>query len=93
MPRNRKQAFSMYVGETEKVTFAVDGSALDVIYDKFGEKTKFAYHGNLFKFSAEIYVSPTFYGWCAQLGKKLKIIAPQKVADGYKNYLRDIING
>lgn len=89
--RHRKQAFSMYCGHTEKVTFAVDGDALDVVFDRFGEKTRFSYFGDKYKFSANVQISPTFYAWCASLGVKLKILSPAFVAEGYEKYLSDII--
>lgn len=89
--RHRKQAFSMYCGETEKVTFSVTEDALEVIFDRFGEKTKFAYYGDRYKFSANVQVSPTFYGWCASLGEKIKILSPVKVAEEYREYLKNIV--
>ena len=91
---HRKQAFSMYMGKPEKVTFCVEEKSLDVIFDKFGEKTHFYYHdgkdSGLFKFYANVQVSPSFFGWCAQLGTKLRILEPQAVADEYAAYLRAI---
>lgn len=90
--RHRKQAFSMYCGETEKVTFEVDESALDVIFDKFGEKTKFAYSGDRFKFHANVQISPVFYAWCAQFGDKLRILAPGNVVEGYKAHLQKALS-
>lgn len=92
LSKHRKQAFSMYGGQAEKVTFYVDKTVLDVIFDKFGEKTKFAYMDDGFKFSANVQISPTFYGWCASLGKRLKILAPQEVADGYEKHLKEIVD-
>ena len=89
--KHRKQAFSMYCGETEKVTFEVDESVLDVIFDKFGEKTKFAYSGDRFKFYANVQVSPVFYSWCAQFGNKLKLLAPANVVADYKAFLQNIL--
>lgn len=89
--RHRKQAFSMYCGKTEKVTFAVSGDALDVVFDRFGEKTRFSYYGDKYKFGANVQISPTFYAWCASLGTKLKILSPASVAEGYADYLKGII--
>lgn len=90
--RHTKQVFSMYTGETEKVTFEVNAKALDVIFDRFGEKTKFAYlNEDTFKFSANVSVSPTFFAWCVGLGKNLRILAPQSVKDEYTKYLKDIV--
>lgn len=91
---HKKQLFSMFVGEkTEKVTFSISEDIIDEIFDRFGEKTKFMNNGEgHYKFSAMINISPTFFGWCTQLGGKIKILAPLSVAESYKNYIKNIVN-
>ena len=91
---HKKQSFSMFIGEkTEKVTFSVSDKILDEIFDRFGEKTKFIKNGDgYYKFSTTINISPTFFGWCAQLGDKIKILAPESVAESYKNYIKRIVS-
>ena len=91
--KHTKQVFSMYTGETEKVTFEINANAIDVIFDRFGEKTKFAYlNEDTFKFSANVSVSPTFFAWCVGLGKNLRILAPEHVKDAYTEYLKGIVD-
>lgn len=91
--KHRKQAFSMFVGELTRVTFAINKSVLDVIFDKFGEKTKFiAIDENTYKFSAQVQVSKAFFGWLAGLGGNIKIIAPTPVASDYVKYLSEIVS-
>lgn len=83
----------MFVGELTRVTFAINKSILDVIFDKFGEKTKFiAIDENTYKFSAQVQVSKAFFGWLAGLGGNIKIIAPTPVASDYVNYLSEIVS-
>ena len=94
--KHRKQAFSMYIGELKKVTIAVKKNKLDVIYDKFGEDTRFYRYGkedgDTFKFRATVQVSPAFFAWCAQLGEDLWITEPKEVVDEYRSYLEKILN-
>lgn len=83
---HRKQAFSMFGGETTIVRFEADASLLDVIYDKFGEKTVITSRGdNLIEFTATVQLSPVFFGWCCTLGDKLKIVSPKTVVTEMKS--------
>lgn len=92
--KHRKQAFSMYIGELQKVTFLVRESKLNVIYDRFGEDTKFTRNmrePNTYSFKATVQVSPSFFAWCASLGTDLEIAAPEQVVFDYKKFLSDIL--
>ena len=87
-------AFQMFTGKTEKVAFSVSDKLLDVIFDKFGEKTKFINYGEgRYKFYADIQISPTFYGWCATFGKDLTILSPENVRSGYIEHIRSSLDG
>lgn len=94
--KHRKQAFSMYIGELKNVTIAVKQNKLDVIYDKFGEDTRFYRYepGNedTFKFRATVQVSPAFFAWCAQLGEDICITEPKDVVKEYQTYLKKILD-
>ena len=77
---HRKQAFSMFGGETATVRFEADASLLDVIYDKFGEKTVIASRGdNMIEFTATVQLSPVFFGWCCIFGSNLRILSPKSI--------------
>ena len=72
---SRKQAFSMFSGETQKVTFEMTSDLIDVIFDKFGEKTKIADIGNnKIQFSAEVQISNMFFGWCCSFGDRKSVV-------------------
>ena len=53
---------------------------LDVIYDKFGENTRIiCLDEKRISFSAEIEISPVFFGWCCSFGERLKVVGPNSV--------------
>lgn len=78
--KHRKQSFFMYSGKTETVRFEADRDMLDVIYDKFGENTRIiCLDEKRISFSAEIEISPVFFGWCCSFGERLKVVGPNSV--------------
>jgi predicted DNA-binding transcriptional regulator YafY len=82
----------MYSGEPTSVTLETTSDLLDVIFDKFGEKTKITDIGNgKIQFTAEIQISNMFLGWCSSFGTKMKIIAPTAIKEQYQTYLQEII--
>lgn len=89
--KHRKQSFSMFGGKTETVKFEADKDLLDVIYDKFGEDTQIRPLGNgKISFTADVEISPMFFGWCCSFGKRLKIIAPFTMVALVSNYIKDL---
>ena len=53
---------------------------LDVIFDKFGEDMSIASLGtDRISFSAEVQISPMFFGWCCSFGERLKVVGPNGV--------------
>lgn len=90
---SRKQAFSMFSGETQNVTFEMASDLIDVIFDKFGEKTKITDLGNSkIKFSAEVQISNMFFGWCCSFGNKLKIVAPNEIKENLHAYIQALLD-
>lgn len=89
--KHRKQSFSMFSGKTETVKFEADKDLLDVIYDKFGEDTQIRSIGNgKISFTADVEISPMFFGWCCSFRKRLKIIAPFTMVALVSNYIKDL---
>lgn len=87
----RKQAFSMFGGEPVNITFDTTSDLIDVIFDKFGMKTKITEVGdNKIQFTAEIQISNMFFGWCCSFGEKLKIIAPIDIKKKFTEYLYNL---
>lgn len=88
---HRKQAFSMFGGKTVQVRFEADPDLLDVIYDKFGEKTVIINcRENKIQFSAAVQLSPVFFGWCCTFGDKLKILSPKDVVEGMQKHIQAV---
>lgn len=78
--KHRKQAFSMFGGEIQTVRFEADRDMLDVIFDKFGEDMSITSLGtDKISFSAEVQISPMFFGWCCSFGERLKVVGPNSV--------------
>ena len=89
--KHRKQSFSMFGGITETVKFEADKNLLDVIYDKFGEDTQIRSIGNgKISFTADVQVSPVFFGWCCMLGDKLRVAQPESILLAFKQHLAKI---
>ena len=82
----------MFGGKIETVKFEADKDLLDVIYDKFGENTQIRPLGNgKISFTADVQISPVFFGWCCSFGERLKVISPQNVKQGLSEYLYILI--
>ena len=90
--RNKKQLFSMYLGKVYNVTFEIDPEIVEVIFDKFGKNVKFSPYGEKYRFTTEIQLSDSFFGWCMGLGSKIQIISPREVKDKYVEKLNSIVD-
>lgn len=85
----RKQAFSMFNGELREVTLECDKSMTDVVTDKFGENIVMEEVSDTkFRVKVRLQVSPTFFGWCATAGGKIKIKFPARVREAYYEHLK-----
>lgn len=87
----RKQLFGMFLGEIKTVMLEFDKSLMDVIFDKFGEKTHIAEYKNNYRVEVEVAVSKQFYGFVLGLDDKIKIIKPNEVVLEFKDYLQKIM--
>ena len=66
-------------------------SLTDVIFDVFGDKVKIRKLNDGFvRFSADVQVSPVFYGWRCSFGANLRVISPQVVVDGLKAHVKEL---
>lgn len=87
---HRKQAFSMYAGETVRVRLQAEKSLIDVLMDKFGEGLHLISYGDCVQFETDVQISPNFFGWCLSFGKKLKIVSPNRLREQLHNYMQEI---
>lgn len=72
----------MFTGETEQVTFEIDAKLLDAMIDRFGENIEFTTKENgKLSFTAQVQVSPQFFGWCCSFGELLKVTNPLSISE------------
>ena len=70
----------MFTGEETEIEVEFDKSLVDVMMDKFGTSIKMeSSSATTCRLKAKIHISPVFFGWCATLGDKLKLVSPPKV--------------
>lgn len=76
------KVFAMYSGKEERVGMRFSNHLTGVVIDRFGKDI--AMHPDdkdHFTISVTVEVSPQFYGWLCGLGRGVKIIAPDSVAE------------
>lgn len=87
-----KQVFGMYGGETVNVKLRFDDSLIGVVVDRFSDKVFVQPHTDgTFTMSAEVMLSPQFYGWLFSFGDKVRIISPKSARTGFTDYLSDVM--
>ena len=85
------QHFGMYGGETMSVTLRFRREMLGVAVDRFGQTARIRPDGNdHFLLTAEVTVSPQFFGWLFSLEDNVELIAPQEAVDKLKALLTAI---
>jgi len=86
-----KQVFGMYGGDTVNVRMRFDDSLIGVVVDRFSDKVFIQPHSDgTFTMSAEVMLSPQFYGWLFSFGDKARIVSPKAAKDGFCDYLRSV---
>ena len=88
------RVFFMNPGETQKVSLRFERKLLDSVIERVGSNINTMYRPDgpkHFVVNTEIEISNQFYGWLASFGTQVRILYPQKVADGYSEYLHNII--
>ncbi len=86
-----EQAFKMYSGELTDVVLHFDKSLIGPVLDKFGEATEIRrVDNNTCSVTLNVQVAPTFFGWLAQFGNKMKMISPERVKEQFKGHILSI---
>lgn len=89
-----EQAFKMFGGQLEDVALEFDRSLIGVVYDKFGETVKMIPSGeNKCIATVKVRVSPTFWGWLFQFGRKMRILSPESMSETYKKQIALFFEG
>ena len=84
--------FGMYNGPVEKITLEFDESLCNAVYDRFGEDIQVVHYGDMASVTAEIAVSPAFYGWIFTYGGDIKIKKPQSAVDAYREFAKKALD-
>ena len=83
------QQFSMLHGDKCNVTLLCQNDLINSIIDRFGVDVKTAIVDDThFTVTVPVNLSNIFYGWVFSSAGKMKIIAPQKAIEEFKNILR-----
>ena len=88
-----ERIFKMFNGPEATVELQFDRMLIDAVHDKFGESLEIiACNRGLCKAMVEVLISPVFFGWCFQFGKRMKILSPDSVAAEMKELAKQITN-
>ena len=86
------RTFGMFGGETRTVTLKLPEELIGVILDRFGKEIDIRrLPVKMVSVRARVTVSMQFYGWLSGLGGKVTVSSPSHVRDGYRDYLRRIL--
>lgn len=88
--KHRKaKIFQMYGGKEYTVKMRFRNELADQVIDQFGvDITMIPTDSEHFTVKVPIQVSPTFYAWVSTFGRKVKILEPENVVDGMRNFLQ-----
>lgn len=86
-----EQVFKMYNGESEKITLEFPFELLGAVYDKFGECITVEKDGDMFSITANVSISPPFWGWIYQFGGRMKIVSPDNVRLEYEEKIKTFL--
>ena len=87
-----RKTFGMFAGEDETVTLICEDALTGVMIDRFGKEVAMRrYDGTRIRVRVSVAVSRQFFGWITGLGNIVKIEAPERVVEQYRDYLGEII--
>lgn len=88
-----QRVFSMFTGTKEFVSIQFNEDLLDTVIERFGTNGNVFFHSNgngTFTVGVEVEVSEQFFGWICGFGNRAKIIKPDTVVVGLKEFLQKI---
>ena len=87
-----EQAFRMFLGRTETVTFRFHERLIGVMFDRFGEGLEITRLDKDFcQCRVEVQISPPFWGWLLQYHGDLHIVEPEALNEEYRTVLRQAL--
>ena len=92
IPSITGQTFRMFSGDLMTVTLEFDEKLIDNIFDKFGNDALIErISDKLCRITADIQLSPPFFGWLFQFGCDMRIVSPKEAVDRYKKHCTNVI--
>ena len=86
-----KQVFSMFGGETQKVTLLSEPCILSDMFDRFGDDIRIKKaNNNTFSVDVTVQISKTFFAWIVGTQGKVKIKSPRKAVDKFNEFVAKI---
>ncbi len=87
------QAIKMYGGPITDVTIEFDDDLIGAVQDRFGEYVSIVRTSpKKCVASVQLQISPTFWGWIYQFGRKMKILSPEEMVEKYKKNISEMID-
>ncbi len=86
-------AFGMYGGESISTVLLVGNESMDAVLDRFGKEVdSVAIDDQHARVYVRVIKSPTFFGWLAQFGARVRIEKPVALAREYQAFLGSIMD-
>ncbi len=88
---NEHEYFGRFDGERVTVTLCVDGDKVEIILDRFGDAVEIISQENgTAKAVVKVRKSPQFFGWVAGMANTVRIDAPRRLKEEYREELRGL---
>ena len=92
LARYASRMFQMFSGEPTTVKFRFHRELANAVMDLFGRETMLIPDGeDHFVFTAQVAVSPLFFGWLLGFGTKARVLYPQWVIDQFSDLCRTVL--
>lgn len=85
------KVFEMYSGDIYTVRMRFRNELADAVVDKFGKDVMMVpTDAEHFTISESVEVSPPFYAWVAVFGRRAKILGPEPVIEGMRQFIEKV---
>ena len=90
--RYSQNIFSMFSGDVQWISLKFDNDLLNTAIDRFGHHAQMKRNDeHTFIADVEVQVSPTFFAWLFQFGKKVRILSPVSAQKQYVEYCEAVL--
>ena len=87
-----RKTFGMFTGEETSVQLRFEKDLVGPVLDRLGRDVMLIPDGNdHFTVRTDVVVSPQFYAWIFGFGSKAEILAPDHVAEGMREQLKQVL--